>query len=217
MLKLSVHHVARAGLTLGLVVLAQCSRAPAEEAQASPSTGSASSPPSPSSATPPSIAPSPSPAAEPGPPLQWNDPSRWVRRKASSPMRVAEYGVPHVTGDPTDAECTVITFGAGQGGSLEDNIGRWVRQFNPLSGPPTKATGQVNGMTVTRVEVAGSYHPMQMPGAPPAPSTQQGSRLVGAIVDAPSGFWFFKLTGPDATVKAAAPELDAMIASLHAR
>jgi hypothetical protein len=132
-------------------------------------------------------------------------------------MRVAEYGVPHAKSDTSDAECTVITFGAGQGGSVEDNIGRWVRQFNPLSGAPTRATATVNGMTVTRIEVAGSYHPMQMPGAPAAPSTQPGERMVGTIVDTPSGLWFFKLTGPDATVKASAAELDDMIASLHPR
>jgi hypothetical protein len=131
-------------------------------------------------------------------------------------MRVAEYAVPHAAGDAADAECTVITFGANQGGGLNENVDRWVRQFNPLSGPPMKSTRQVGGMTVTRVEVAGSYHPMVMPGGPAAASTLQGARLVGAIVEASSGLWFFKLTGPDATVKAAAPELDAMIASLHA-
>lgn len=130
-------------------------------------------------------------------------------------MRVAEYAVPHVAGDPTDAECTVITFGPSQGGSLDDNVNRWVRQFNPLSGPPTKTTLHVGGMNVTRVEVAGSYHPMMMPGAPPAPSTLPGARLVGAIVEAPSGSWFFKLTGPDSTVRAAAPELDALLRSLR--
>jgi hypothetical protein len=131
-------------------------------------------------------------------------------------MRVAEYGVPRATGDATDAECTVITFGAGQGGTVEDNVNRWVRQFNPLSGPPTQTTRRVGGMNVTRIEVAGSYHPMAMPGAAPALSTLQGARLVGVIVEAPSGLWFFKLTGSDATVKSAAPELDTLVASLRA-
>ena len=90
-------------------------------------------------------------------------------------MRVAEYVVPRAAGDASDAECTVITFGPSQGGSISDNVDRWVRQFNPLSGAPTKATRRVGGMNVTRVEVAGSYHPMAMPGAPPAPGTQPGS------------------------------------------
>ena len=133
-------------------------------------------------------------------------------------MRVAEYAVPHVAGDPTDAECTVITFRAepGRQPRRQREPLEFARQFNPLSGPPTKATLVVGGMNVTRVEVAGSYHPMMMPGAPPTPSTLPGARLVGAIVEAPSGSWFFKLTGPDATrVRAAAPELDALIRSLH--
>jgi hypothetical protein len=130
-------------------------------------------------------------------------------------MRVAEYVVPRAAGDASDAECTVITFGPSQGGSVSDNADRWVRQFNPLSGAPTKATRRVGGMNVTTVEVAGSYHPMAMPGAPPAPSTLQGARLVGAIVEAPSGFWFFKLTGSDATVRSATPEFDALIDSLR--
>jgi hypothetical protein len=131
-------------------------------------------------------------------------------------MRVAEYVVPGAEGDARDAECTVITFGPTQGGSVSDNVDRWVRQFNPLAGAPTKATRRVGGMTVTRVEVAGSYHPMAMPGAQPASSTEQGARLVGAILEAPSGLWFFKLTGPDATVRAAAPELDALVDSARA-
>ena len=130
-------------------------------------------------------------------------------------MRVAEYVVPRASGDAADAECTVITFGPSQGGSVSDNVDRWVRQFNPLSGAPTRATRQVGGMSVTRVEVAGSYHPMSMPGGPSAPTTEPGARLVGAIVEAPSGLWFFKLTGPDATVRAAAPELDTLLESVH--
>jgi hypothetical protein len=132
-------------------------------------------------------------------------------------MRLAEYGVPRAAGDATDAECTVITFGPNQGGSVDDNVSRWVRQFNPVSGPPTKASHRVGGMNVTRVEVTGSYHPMTMPGLPGGASatTIPNARLVGAIVEAPSGLWFFKLTGPDATVRAAAPELDAMVESVR--
>jgi hypothetical protein len=52
-----------------------------------------------------------------------------------------------------------------------------------------------------------------MPGAPPAPESIPGSRLVAAIVQAPSGSWFFKMTGPDETVKVAAAELDKMVDS----
>jgi hypothetical protein len=57
---------------------------------------------------------------------------------------------------------------------------------------------------------------MQMPGAAPT-SPHSAWRLVGAIVEAPSGSWFFKLTGPDATVKAATKEMDAFVDSMRPR
>jgi hypothetical protein len=76
-----------------------------------------------------------------------------------------------------------------------------------------KTTRTVNGMTITRVEVAGTYTPMQM-GVAPAGPPRPGYRLVGEIVDAPSGLWFFKMTGPDATAKAAGKELDALVDSI---
>jgi len=151
-------------------------------------------------------------------PLRWDDPPRWKRRPPSNPTRTAEYLVPRVAGDNGDAECTVITFGPTQGGTVGDNIERWVRQFDSLDDQPRKETRVVNGMTVTRMDLAGVYRPMRMPGAAPTgPATQPGSRLIGDIVQTPSGLWFFKLTGPDATVSAAAPELDKLVASVKSR
>jgi hypothetical protein len=131
-------------------------------------------------------------------------------------MRAAEYRVPRAGAgagpDPAaDAECTVITFGKGMGGSVDDNIDRWVKQLDGASAP-VRTTRTVHGMQVTRVEATGTYLGMQMPGAPASPP-RPGSRLIGAIVEAPGGSWYFKLTGPDATVKAAAAEFDALVDS----
>jgi hypothetical protein len=113
----------------------------------------------------------------------------------------------------------VVTFGSSQGGSVGDNIERWVRQFDSMDDEPRKTTRQVNGMTVTRMDLAGVYRPMKMPGAGAGsgPATFPGSRLIGAIVQAPSGLWFFKMTGPDVTVAAAAAELDKMVDSARPR
>jgi hypothetical protein len=149
--------------------------------------------------------------------LRWEDPSRWKRRPPSNPTRTAEYLVPRAAGDSDDAECTVVTFGASQGGSVGDNVERWVRQFDSLDDEPRQATRKVNGMAVTRMDLAGVYRPMRMPGAGAGPATVPGSRLIGAIVQAPSGLWFFKMTGPDATVAAAAAELDKMVDSARPR
>jgi hypothetical protein len=127
-------------------------------------------------------------------------------------MRAAEYVIPRAAGDSDDGECIVITFGPGQGGGVDDNVDRWVAQFSGGS-KPERTTQQINGLKVTRVEVTGTYTPMRMPGMATPPSPHTGWRLLGAIVEAPSGLWFFKVTGPDATVKAAGPELQSLLAT----
>ena len=174
--------------------------------------------------------PSPSPAEQadgatssaspswPSVSLVWADPAAWTRHKPKTNARVAEYLVPHVDGDSDDAECTVITFGPTQGGTPEQNIDRWIAQFGDQTERPTKATrpARSGALEVHRVEVAGTYTPMRLPGES-ASEHKPGYRLVGAVVSAPSGLWFFKLTGPDGTVRAAAHDFDTMIHSAHPR
>jgi hypothetical protein len=204
------------GLSFAAAALIACSRTPSELSAGPESSAVRQPTPLPSAA----MAPHPMvhPAASSAPrvlALRWNDPPRWQRRVPSTPMRAAEYRVPRAGSDQEDAECSVITFGPGQGGSVDDNIDRWVRQLQPASSAVERTKRSVNGMAVTRVEVAGTYTPMAMPGMPSSTTTpRQGQRLVGDIVEAPSGFWFFKMTGPDATVSAAAKELDSLIDSL---
>jgi hypothetical protein len=187
-----------------LVLVAGCSRAPAEQTTSTPPPAAAASQP------PATVAPA---ATRPeGLALQWDDPTRWKKKKPSTSMRAAEYAVPHATNDTEDGECIVITFGPGQGGSVDQNIDRWVAQFAGAS-DKSRTTHEAHGMKVTRVETSGTYTPMVMPGAPTGQAAQPGSRLIGAIVEARSGPWFFKMTGRDATIKAAAGEFDAMVDS----
>lgn len=92
------------------------------------------------------------------------------------------------------------------------NIDRWVNQFEN-AGKPDRSTKEVNGLKVTLVEVAGTYL------APAGPMMQsQGKKenykLLGAIVEAPDGSVFFKLTGPAKTVAAAEPDFNSMIDSI---
>jgi hypothetical protein len=206
---------------IALLVSAACSRSPSEPpppADPSPTTRAGS----PASAAPqppnPRAAPPPAPPSQGAHPsalaLRWDDPSRWTRRPPSTPMRQAEYLVPRATGDSEDGECSVITFGPGQGGTIDENVERWVKQLEPTASKVERAKRVAGGLTITRVEVAGTYTPMQV-GGKPSSGPKPGYRLIGEIVEAPSGLWFFKLVGPDATVKAAGKELDALVDSAH--
>ena len=143
--------------------------------------------------------------------VEWKVPARWAAG-AGSTMRVATYAVPAAKGAEA-GECAVFFFGAGQGGSIDANVERWSKQFEGTPAPQRTAA-TVAGLRVTRVQLAGTY---LAPGGPMMQSTgkRPGTRLLGAIVEAPDGNVFFKLTGPAATVTAAQPEFDALVASLR--
>lgn len=153
------------------------------------------------------------PAEEaPHPGVEWTTPKGWSDLGARS-MRVATYGVPKAGGDSKDTECAVYYFGQGQGGGVDENIDRWIGQLeNP--GQPERANFNVGEFKVHRVAVNGAY---TAPSGPmmQASGNEAGSRLVGAIVEGPQGSVFFKMVGPEKTVKAAEKDFDAMLKSLH--
>jgi hypothetical protein len=128
------------------------------------------------------------------------------------------YRIPAAKGDREDADCGVIFFGPGQGGGVEANLQRWLGQFIQPDGRPTTQAARrsekaIHSLKVTTVDVAGTYlfspTPMSAEKTP-----KPGFRMLGAIVEAPAGSGFFKLTGPAATVAAASGDFDALLASL---
>jgi hypothetical protein len=156
------------------------------------------------------------PAAPEGPELVWIDPTGWRRTQPSSAMRRAQYAVPGTAG-AADAEVAVFYFGAGQGGSVADNISRWHGQFaaepTTPAEPPVRQQ-MVHNLRVHLTERVGRFGGMQMPGAP-APAGRDNWAMLGAIVETPQGPWFFKMTGPRATVDAARPRFDELVASFR--
>ena len=145
------------------------------------------------------------------PGLAWQVPAGWSDQ-GGSPMRLATYvfhGPNH-----TQAQCAVYYFGPGQGGTVEANLERWRGEFKEAMAPErTRLTA--NGIAVTRIRTSGTYlaH-VGMLGA--GSSTEMPHwALLGAIAEGPNGSVFFKLTGPEAAVKAAAAEFTGMLESIH--
>jgi hypothetical protein len=151
--------------------------------------------------------------------LRFSLPSEWARVPAPSDMRAAQFRVPKTGSDAEDAEAVLFFFGAGQGGSAQDNLDRWYGQMTQPDGKPSKEAGTVviktvKGMKVTALDLAGTYKGMPAPGAPATAKT--GYRLLAAAIEGPGGPWFFRIVGPDATVKGAKPAFDAMLESVEA-
>lgn len=156
-------------------------------------------------------------AAEASTPLVWDAPAGWIAEPPRNPMRRAQYRLPG-PGGADDGECAVFYFGAGQGGDGQGNAARWVSMFTTPDGSPVPSQvseQKVGTRTVTRIEAKGTYHPIAMTfgGEPPPP--QPGWMLLGAVVPGPDANWFFRCTGPEATVAPQKPAFDACIASVR--
>jgi hypothetical protein len=164
--------------------------------------------------------PSPaSPAAAAAPaanekPLVWTDPPGWTRAPSTSAMRLATYRVPKAAGDASDAEVTVFHFGPGQGGGVDANFDRWVSQFRDVDRSKavrSEHTGGGFSQHILEIE-RGTFATAMGMGSPADAKENYG--MLAAIVDTPGGPYFFKLTGPAATVKSAKTAFMALLDSL---
>ena len=145
--------------------------------------------------------------------VSWTTPSGWVEEQPANAVRRAQYRVPGAAGD---AELAVFYFGPGQGGDPRGNAERWAAQFTDATGKPAQArtrSTKAGGMDVLLVEAEGTYLQGAMGGGQTA--SLPGHALLAAIVSGPDSNWFFKLTGPKATVEAQRASFDSLIGSLR--
>ena len=122
----------------------------------------------------------------------------WVRL-GPNPMRKAQLAIPgREGGEP--AEVVFFHFGPGNAGGVQANVDRWFRQFQGTKEEiqAKQETTETGGTKVTYVRAEGTYL-SGMPGGPQTP--RPGFALRGAIIEAPEGAVFVKLTGPKALVE----------------
>lgn len=198
-------------LTAGLVLLTGCERQappPAPQPAPAPTKPAASVEPAPS---PEPISPLPPPTAPAGAPtarLQYTAPDEWKREPARSSMRLAQYRLPRVAGDDADGELVLFYFGSGDGGPLAANLERWRGQFRTADGEPVgddavrQESFTPNNLKVTVVDVTGRFAPRALRPGAADPQPKDDYRMFAAVVEGPGGPWFFKATGPQATMTA---------------
>lgn len=128
-------------------------------------------------------------------------------------MRAAEY----IVRDHPDAELAVFHFGRGQGGSVDDNVARWLGQFSQPDGRDTADVATVEhreygGLPTTFIDTTGTFSGMRGEAAAEGAG---GQRMLGAIVEGPDGLVFFKLIGPADAVGEAEDAFTRLLESLH--
>ena len=141
-------------------------------------------------------------------------PSNWQEQPPSTSMRMAQAVIPGNPGSGGPGEVVVFFFGPGGGGGVEENIQRWIAQMETAPGSnPQPETFEANGFRITWIDVSGTLKPSSMGMGPATP--QPGSRLYGAVVEGPGGPWFFKATGPEATLAAERENFVKMLRSVR--
>ena len=144
--------------------------------------------------------------------IQWKAPTTW-KAMPDRPMRAGTYSVPAAAGDSEAGELAVFFFGKGQGGDVESNIARWIKQFENPTTAPKRATQKINNLNVTTIEVAGTYLFSPSPMSPEK-TPKPGFRMIAAVVEAPDGPVFFKFTAPAKTVAANEAAFQALLKSV---
>ena len=128
-------------------------------------------------------------------------------------MRLATYRVPKADGDREDGEVSVFHFEPGKGGDVKSNLERWEKQFSDVGKSNIRQNEKtIGGFSVHLLEIDKGTFASGMPGGPSKPTPGYG--LLGAIVETPAGNYFFKLTGPEKTVKAAQRTFFALLESI---
>jgi hypothetical protein len=135
----------------------------------------------------------------------------WKSATPTSQMRQAQFTLPRAANDSTDAELVVFYFGPDQGGSVESNLKRWYGQFTQPDSSASEEKARVSrdvvdGMNLTTVDLSGAYMGMGEVNKP-------NYRMLAAVLETAQGPYFFKLTGPEATVAQWAASFDKFMKS----
>ncbi|MEO1998845.1 MAG: hypothetical protein ABGZ17_26660, partial [Planctomycetaceae bacterium] len=109
-------------------------------------------------------------------------PASWKKQKPSNRLRLAQFQIPAVKGDKSEAELVVSSFGFG-GGGAEANIARWVKQFQPQGRKQKITTGECKHGKYIVVELSGTFN---KPDGPPFLRKNKpvpGSRVVSVMLN----------------------------------
>ena len=145
--------------------------------------------------------------------LTYTPPTDWLQQEPSSSMRHDQYELP----GPKGSDLATLAIFKGIGGSVDSNIDRWKKQFIV---PPNTAESNwakqeskvINQIPVHIVSVQGTYLKSRMPMMMDGPKIElKDYALLAVIAETNTGLWFFKVTGPQKTVKFWEKDFDTFI------
>jgi len=145
-------------------------------------------------------------------PLRFDRPETWHWVKPSGAFRTAQ-----LEKKAPDGTLLVITFShfpAGEGGSVQANIDRWISQFIQTTGTPDVVSHAAPGCPFTLVRILGTMKG-GVPGGPPKDLPQ--ALLRGAILEAEGELVMVKLAGPASAVRSGEKDFEALVSAASER
>ncbi len=144
-------------------------------------------------------------------------PDSWKTVKPRFDLIEAEFSWPKTGDDEKSGRMTIMR----SGGTIKQNIDRWIGQFSQSDGSSTKDQAKttettVNGIKVHIVDITGTF--ADRPGGPVSPPTMRDDyRMLGAIIETDLGNYYVKSYGPKKTMGANEEKFKAFIKSLKAK
>ena len=135
--------------------------------------------------------------------IAFKAPGAWTKKKPPNNLVEVEFEAPPAKGDEKGGRM----FMMGAGGTIEQNIDRWYKQFSQPDGSDTKDKAKVEkktigGNPVHLVDISGTFK--DMPGGPNAggkSTNRENYRMLAAIIETKAaGNYFVKFYGPKATI-----------------
>jgi hypothetical protein len=128
-------------------------------------------------------------------------------------MRLLEMRVPASADSAAGTgDCLVAFFSFG--GDVAGNLERWRGMVLNADGKPSTAealTFDAGGLKVHTIEMAGTY----MDGMPGGPRTPRDNWMFrGAVIETPERLTFIRMTGPAASMNAAAEGWNTLVRSI---
>lgn len=131
-------------------------------------------------------------------------PKAWKQEDPSNQLRITQFKLIAGEEGKETAELAISQFGGG-GGAIDDNIKRWVNQFDPKDRKAKITKGKSVQGEYFLVDLMGTYIPAPFEKKKgPIP----GQRMLGVMLMVEDkGLYFLKLLGPEKTVTQAATDL----------
>lgn len=144
-------------------------------------------------------------------PMRLLAPDGWVWKRAAISFILAEFSLPRAEGDTADARLTVSTAG----GSMEENVDRWRRQFGKEPEEQSEQQVELGGLQVTLADFSGTYLDSRTMVSPAVERADY--RMLGAIIPIEGQLCFVKCYGPKKTMAKHVDEFQAFVRSLSSR